>query len=76
MSYPDTEIANISENILGLMMDQDNVLHYNGWKPLTDFEGFSSNEISDWVLANQRLTAVCSGSMWPPLKVKCLKALV
>jgi hypothetical protein len=74
-NYPDNDVGFISENILGLTTRQAGVINNNGWEVLSDFEGYSTEDITDWISATARLALNRGGCIFPTVKARKLIAL-
>ena len=52
-AYPNTPVGRISEDLMGLTHNQAIALNTNGWENLTDFEGYTTSDIENWVKDSQ-----------------------
>ena len=48
-AYPGNEVGIISRNILGLTAPQVTALSNNSWQTIIDFEGYSTDDVKEWI---------------------------
>ena len=73
--FPDNEVGQISENILGLTRAQAIAISTNGWEVLVDFQGYTTSDIESWVTSNSRLAVNRGGTTFASVRTKRLAAL-
>ena len=75
MVYPDTQVGRVSQHVLGLSEAQATALDGNGWLNLSDFEGFSTEDLTAWITQSGRITATRGGCVFPMLRARRICAL-
>ena len=73
--YPDTQVGLVSENILNLTVRQATAMHTNGWENLSDFEGYTTDDITSWISSVARLAVNRGGVTFPTVRTRKLCAL-
>ena len=67
-AYPATEVGLLAQNVLNLTISQAIALNTNGWVDISDFEGYSTEDIQNWITTTARLAVNRGGVVFPKAK--------
>ena len=74
-AYPNTPVGRISEDLMGLTHNQAIALNTNGWENLTDFEGYTTSNIENWVKDIAKVAVNRGGVLFASVRIRRLCAL-